>query len=45
MVDGLHILIQNRTKKPLVIVLSGVGKGLRVRDCGGVLTNVQYNVI
>jgi hypothetical protein len=28
MVDGLHIHIQNRTMKPLAIVLSGVGKGL-----------------
>jgi hypothetical protein len=24
-VDGLHILLQNRIKKPLAIVLSGVG--------------------
>jgi hypothetical protein len=27
MVDGLHTFIQNRTKKPLGIVLSGVGRG------------------
>jgi hypothetical protein len=27
MVDGLHILIWNRTKKSLAIALSGVGKG------------------
>jgi hypothetical protein len=27
-VDGLHILTQNRTKKPLAIVLSGTGKGV-----------------
>jgi hypothetical protein len=27
MVDGLHILIQNRTKKPLAIVLSEVERG------------------
>jgi hypothetical protein len=26
MVDGLHILIQNRTVKPLAIALSGVGR-------------------
>jgi hypothetical protein len=28
MVDGLHIPIWNRTKKPLAIALSGVGRGL-----------------
>jgi hypothetical protein len=28
MVDGLYILIQNRTKKPLAIVLSGARRGL-----------------
>jgi hypothetical protein len=28
MVDGLHIPIQNRTKKPLAIALSEVGRGL-----------------
>jgi hypothetical protein len=28
MVDGFHILTLNRTKKPLAIVLSGVGRGL-----------------
>jgi hypothetical protein len=27
MVDGLHMPIWNRTKKPLVIALSGVGGG------------------
>jgi hypothetical protein len=32
MVNGHHILIQNRTKKPLEIVLHGVGRGLRGRD-------------
>jgi hypothetical protein len=28
MVDRLHILIQNRTMKPLAIALSGAGRGL-----------------
>jgi hypothetical protein len=42
MVDGLHILTRTRTKKPLVTVLSGVGRGLRRRKNGGELTNVQY---
>jgi hypothetical protein len=42
MVDGFHILIYNRTKKPLVIVLSGAGRRVEgQRDGGGVLTNVQ----
>jgi hypothetical protein len=27
MVDGLHILIRNGTKKPLAIILSGAGRG------------------
>jgi hypothetical protein len=39
MVDGLHI---PRTKKPLAIALSGEGRGLRGRNDGGDLTNVQY---
>jgi hypothetical protein len=43
MADGLHIPIWNRTKKPLAIALSaGVGRGLRGRDNGGNVTNVQY---
>jgi hypothetical protein len=42
MVDGLHILIWNRTKKSLEIALSWVGRGLRVRDNGGNVNNVQY---
>jgi hypothetical protein len=29
MVNGLHILIQNRTKKPVAIALNGLGRGLR----------------
>jgi hypothetical protein len=45
MVDGLHTLIWNRTKKPLVIVLSGAERGLRGRDGGDDLTNVQYKSI
>jgi hypothetical protein len=36
MVDRLHIFIQNRTKKPLAIALSGVGRGLR-REMMGVI--------
>jgi hypothetical protein len=42
MVDGLHILIWNITKKPLAMALSGMGMGLRWREVGGELTNVQY---
>jgi hypothetical protein len=42
MVDGLHI--QNKTKKPLAIALSGVRKGPRGRDGGGDLTSVQYKL-
>jgi hypothetical protein len=42
MVDGLHIPIWNRTKKPLAITLSGMGRGLRGGDDGGDATNVQY---
>jgi hypothetical protein len=29
MVDGFHIPIRDKTKKPLEIALSGEGKGLR----------------
>jgi hypothetical protein len=42
MVDGLHIPMRNRTKKPLAIALSGVGRGQRERDNGDNVTNVQY---
>jgi hypothetical protein len=42
MVDGLHIPIRDRLKKPLAIALSGVGRGLRGRDDGGNVNNVQY---
>jgi hypothetical protein len=40
MVDGLHILVRNRTMKLLAIALSGRGRdgGEKV---GGSLTNVQ----
>jgi hypothetical protein len=34
MVDGLHMLIQNRTKKPRAVALSGAGSGWRA-DGGG----------
>jgi hypothetical protein len=44
MLDGIHIPIWNRTKKPLTNALSGVGKGLLVRDDGGNVTNIQYKV-
>jgi hypothetical protein len=42
MVDRFHIPIWNRIKKPLAIALSGVEKGLRERDDGGNVNNVQY---
>jgi hypothetical protein len=42
MVDGLHIPIGNRTKKPLAIALSGLGWGLKGRDDGGNVNNVQF---
>jgi hypothetical protein len=45
MVDELHILIQNRTKKPLRKVLNGAGRESRGRDSGSDLTNVQYKLI
>jgi hypothetical protein len=32
MVDELHILTQNRAKNSLAVILSGLGRGLRVRD-------------
>jgi hypothetical protein len=37
MADGLHIRIQNRTVKPLEIVLSGAGRRSRRGDGGGSL--------
>jgi hypothetical protein len=33
---------RNRTKKPLAIALSGAGRGLRGRDNGSNVNNVQY---
>jgi hypothetical protein len=42
MVDGLQILVGNRTKKPVAITLSGAGRG---RDGRGYLINVQYEPI
>jgi hypothetical protein len=43
MVDGLNVPIWNRTKnKPLAIALNGVGRGLRGRDNGDNVNNVQY---
>jgi hypothetical protein len=42
MVDGLHILIWNRTMKPLAITLSGVGRGVKRRNDGDDVTNVQH---
>jgi hypothetical protein len=42
MVDGLHIPTWNRTKKPVAIALSEVGKGLRGRDNGSNVMNIQY---
>jgi hypothetical protein len=45
MVDGFHIPVCNRTKKPLAIALSGVGRGLRGRDDGGNVTMYNINLI
>jgi hypothetical protein len=42
MVDGLHIPTWNRTKKPLTIVLSRIGRGLRGTDKGDNVNNAQY---
>jgi hypothetical protein len=42
MVDGIHILIWNRTKKSLAIALSVMERGLKVGEGGGDLTNVKY---
>jgi hypothetical protein len=41
MVDGLHILIQNRAMKLLIIALSGAWRGSSGRDGGDDLTNVS----
>jgi hypothetical protein len=46
MVDGLHIPIQNRTKKPLAIALSGVGRGLRWgKEDGGDVNSIRLTGI
>jgi hypothetical protein len=45
MVDGLQILIWNRTKKLLAIALSGAGEGLKGQEGRDDLTNVQYKPI
>jgi hypothetical protein len=42
MVDGLHILVLNKTKKTLAIAFSGMGRALMGREDGDDLTNVQY---
>jgi hypothetical protein len=41
-VDGLYMPIWNSAKKPLAIALSGMVRGLRGRDGGGNVNNVQY---
>jgi hypothetical protein len=40
--DRFHKPIWNRTKMPLAIALNGAGRGLRGRDNGGNVNNVQY---
>jgi hypothetical protein len=45
MVDELHMHIENRTKKPLAIALSKVGRGSWGRDGGGDLINVHQCTI
>jgi hypothetical protein len=42
MVDGLYILIQDRTKKPLAIVLSGAERESMGRD-GGIQNKHIWN--
>jgi hypothetical protein len=42
MVDGLHIPIWTRTKKPLTIALGRKGRGFRGRDNGDDVPNEQY---
>jgi hypothetical protein len=43
MVDDFIYLCET-TKKPLAIALSGMGRGLRGRDDGGKVNNVQYKI-
>jgi hypothetical protein len=45
MVDRLHILIWNRTKKFLVIALNGMERESTGRNSGGHVINVQYKPI
>jgi hypothetical protein len=42
MVVGLHILMQNRTMKPLTTALRETWRGPRGRDGGSDLPNVQF---
>jgi hypothetical protein len=42
MVGGFHVFLWNRTKKPLAIALSGVGRGAEGTDNGGNVAHVQY---
>jgi hypothetical protein len=42
MVNGFHIPIWNRAKKPLAIAFSGVERELRGRDDGSNVNNVKY---
>jgi hypothetical protein len=40
-IDGFHMLIQNRTMKPLATALSGAVRGSRGRDSVSLLRSVQ----
>jgi hypothetical protein len=42
MVDGLHITMWNRTKKHFAIALGSLERGLRGKDNGRNVNNVQY---
>jgi hypothetical protein len=43
MVDGLHIPIWNRTRKPLANALSGVGREFRERNYRGIVNKTDWN--
>jgi hypothetical protein len=45
MVDGLHIPIRNRRKKPLAIAFSGAGRALGGRDDGSDVTMYSITLI
>jgi hypothetical protein len=46
MVDGFHMIIWNRTMKPVAIALSGLRGAWGVeRDGGGDVINVQYKPV